>query len=198
MNARAILLVLWVMLLATGCTGSARVGFVSLNSQAIDPPRVEPYELTAQECYWWLDDAGDLNLALRCRRSNVLLGAYGHLDVEISFALDRPPAGSGRDYPLRHREVRIVVRSALQHQRFTPISGIMCVLVKDGDERHGSFRIWLNTVAEVGLLSFLPQRPGPVLCYGTFRAVHDRERGQAILLRTEEGGWARPPKGTGP
>ncbi len=198
MISRALLIGVSVTSMMVGCTGTAKIGFVSLNSQSIDPPRVEPYTLEAQECAWWVDDAGNLNLAMRCRKQNLFLGSYGLVEVEISFALDTPPAGSGRDYPLRHREVRVVVRSALQHQRFTPISGIISVLVKDSEQMHGSFRIWMNTASEVGMLAFLPQRPGPVLCYGTYRAVHDPKRGKHILDRTEEGGWSRPARTTQP
>lgn len=176
-----------------GCGGSADLSFVSLHTQAIDPPRVEPYELRAQECYWWHDSDGDLCLAMRSHQANVFLGRVGDVDVELSFVLGKPPAGSGRDYPLGPRGVRTIIRSAMQNQRYNTMSGVMCVLVKPGDEMHGSFRIWMSPMNELGLLSFLPGKPGPLLCYGRFKAIKGAGSGQAILARTEAGA-IRPPK----
>lgn len=174
-----------VTLASMGCNGSARFGFVSLNTQAIDPPRVEPFEFSADECYWWTDDSGNLRIALHARQRNVFLGKLGILDIDLSLCLDKPPAGLGRDYPLHQHEPRILIRSVMQTQRFTSVSGIASVLVKPGDQMHGSFRILLNPVAEAGMLSILPSKPGPVLCYGTFRAVRDAERGVALLNQSD-------------
>ena len=182
------------LVLCTGCTGSARVSLISLNNQAIDPPQVEPYELEAAECYWWVDDAGDLCIATRAEQNNLFLGQFGTIELDFSLALDKPPAGIGRDYPIRQREARLLIRSALQNHRFLPIAGIVSVLTKPGSAMHGSFRIWMNPIQEVGVLSFLPPKTGPILCYGTFRAVRNPKRGESILKRSEEWGFPRPPK----
>lgn len=188
-----------VVLASVGCGGSARFGLVSLNTQSIDPPRVEPFEFSSDECYWWTDDSGNLRIALHARQRNLFLGKLGVVDIDLSLCLDKPPAGLGRDYPLHHHEPRVTIRSVMQTQRFASVSGIASVLVKPQEQMHGSFRILLNPVAEVGTLSILPSKPGPVLCYGTFRAVRDAERGAALLnqsdalsSRTSPGATTRP------
>lgn len=182
-------------LFLVGCGGSAKLSFISMHSQSIDPPRVEPYDFHAQECYWWIDEDGDLCLAVAAHEGSLFLGRLGDVDVELSFVLGKPPAGSGRDYALSQRGVRSIVRSAMQNQRFNAISGVISVLTKPGDEMHGSFRIWMTPMYETGLLSFLPGKPGPLLCYARFKAVKDPGRGRAVLRRTEEGA-PRPPKAT--
>ncbi|MCC7315411.1 MAG: hypothetical protein IT419_11380 [Planctomycetes bacterium] len=174
-----------VMFASIGCSGSARFGLVSLNTRAIDPPRVEPFEFSADECYWWTDDSGNLRIALHARQRNLFLGKLGVVDIDLSLCLDKPPAGLGRDYPLHHHEPRVMIRSVMQTQRFASVSGIASVLVKPRDQMHGSFRILLNPISEPGMISILPAKPGPVLCYGTFRAVHDAKRGAALLSQSD-------------
>lgn len=183
---------------SVGCSGSARIGFVSLNTQSIDPPRVEPFEFSADECYWWTDDSGDLRIALHARQRNLLLGKLGVVDIDVSFCLGKPPAGLGRDYPLHQHEPRVMIRSVMQTQRFASVSGIASILVKPQDQLHGSFRILLNPVTEPGMLSILPVKPGPILCYGTFRAVRNAQRGIALLNRSGESLSGQLPTGSQP
>lgn len=185
-----------VMFTSMGCTGSARFGLVSLNTQAIDPPRVEPFEFSADECYWWTDDSGNLRIALHARQRNLFLGKLGVVDIDLSLCLDKPPAGLGRDYPLHHHEPRVTIRSVMQTQRFASVSGIASVLVKPRDQLHGSFRILLNPVAEASMLSILPSKPGPILCYGTFRAMRDAERGAGLLNQADASMSGNPSVGS--
>jgi len=182
---------------ACGCSGSATVQFVSLHQSEIDPPPPTVFRLDAKECYWWLDDNGELNVALRCEMRNLLLGKYGRADFDMSFVLGSPPAGSGRNYPIRQYETRTVFVSALASQRWLSQNGIVGVTVRDDETLSGSFRIWMNPQTELQMMAFLPDRQGPALCFGTFRAVKDESRGKAIRYRTESGGWARPPRKTG-
>ncbi|HKQ47031.1 MAG TPA: hypothetical protein VJZ71_03050 [Phycisphaerae bacterium] len=177
-----------------GCSGSARINFISLNTNAIDPPRTEPWRFNAQECYWWLDETGEFNLAMQCRKANLFLGRLGDVEIDLSFALDGPPAGSGRDYPLRQREVRAAILSPAGNQRFNIHTGVCSVITgKDGTYR-GSYRVWMTPIAEVNILSILPQRPGPILCFGTFHAVRNPERGSEIRAKSESFGAVRPPR----
>src|SRR5205823_2544844 len=93
-------------LLVSGCTGSAHFNLVSLNMGAIDPPPPKAWQYDAQECYWWTDDDGDLNIAMHCTQRNIFLGKLGDFDLYFSFVLKEPPAGSGRDYTIRGSELR--------------------------------------------------------------------------------------------
>ncbi len=183
---------LFAILVISGCSGTAKINFISLNTNAIDPPKVEPFRFEAQQCYWWLDEAGEFNIAMQCRKGNLLLGPLGDVEIDVTFALEGPPAGSGRDYSLRQRETRAVLLSPSGNQRFVVHTGICDVLTgKDGTYR-GSYRFWVSPLTELNVLSFLPQRPGPLLCFGTFHAVRDERQGRQIRDRSESGGWTRP------
>jgi hypothetical protein len=180
--------------LAVGCSGSGVAQFVSILPTEIDPPATSVWRMDAQQCYWWTDEAGELNVAMTCTRNNLLLGTFGRLDFDISFVLGDPPAGSGRNYPVQQRETRSIFVSALQNQRLISNAGIVGVNVRDDGTLRGSFRTWMVPVADAMSLSFLPQQTGPLLCFGTFQAVKDEARGKAIRARCEAGGWVRPPR----
>lgn len=187
MAVRAIMVVVSFVPLAVGCAGSAKVNFIALHAQAVDPPPVEPFEFHADRCFWWVDESGRARLVMHCRKSNLLLGQWGNVDILLAFDLEGPPAGSGRDFALQGPSVRISVHTALQRQRFSTVTGIMSMLAKEGGVMQGSFRIWLNPMREVDIFSLLPQRPGPFLCYGTYRAVNDARAGMELLrLMAEE------------
>ena len=181
------------LLIATGCSGGT-LNIVSLNVAAIDPPPAEAMQFNARKCAWWTDANGDMNLSMVFAKRDLLLGRLGAIDLYVSFALDKPPAGSGRDYPIRGREVRVLVKSAVTKMRFVGHSGIISVIRAPGDRFKGSFRILMNTIAEIPLFSFLPQRPGAVVCFGTFDAPFDPRIGDVLRQVSEEEGWVRPPK----
>ena len=170
--------------------------FVSLQSKEIDPPTTEVWQFPVQECYWWVDDAGDLNVAMRCPRHNPMLGKYGRLDLDVSFVLDKPPAGSGRNYRIGNRETRTLFASALQNLRLISTSGIVGVTMRDNGVLRGSYRLWMRPQIETDLFAFFPRDPGALLCFGTFQAVKDEKRGRAIRARCESGGWDRGPRPT--
>ncbi|MFH1417199.1 MAG: hypothetical protein ABII12_02815 [Planctomycetota bacterium] len=191
-------LVWLVLLLVAGCTGSADIRFVSLDAKEIDPPPTTVFPFAAQECYWWIDAAGELNIAMRCRQRSLLLGKYGHVDFDMSLVLGDPPAGSGRNYKIGRRETRTFFLSAFHAQRLTSYSGIVGVTVKDDGTLRGSFRIWMKPQAELQMLSFFPQRPGPLLCFGTFEAVEDAPSGLKIRGHCESKGGKRSPRTDSP
>ena len=182
----------------SGCRGNADIHFVSLHTGEIDPPPAKVWSFAAQEAYWWIDDAGELCISIRCRKRNLLLGKFGKLDLSMSLIPGPPPAGSGRNYPIRRREARTILNSLLQDQRLTSFDGVMTVIVDDPRAIHGSFRIWMKPVRQLMLLSIIPRQPGDVLCFGTFRAVKDEVRGKAIRAACEAGGWRRRPTQAAP
>lgn len=177
-----------------GCSGSAEIRMTSLSASAIDPPLTEVTSFSASECYWWLDGVGDMNIAIRGTKQNLLLGKLGKQSLIISFALDEPPAGSGRNYTVRSRESRTVLASPLMTQRLASYAGIVSTLVDDGETIHGSFRILTKLRDDPGLLSFLPRSQGSVLVFGTYKAVRNAERGLAIRRESEMYGWGRAVK----
>jgi hypothetical protein len=177
-----------------GCSGSGLVQFVSMHKSEIDPPATTVWRFDAQQCYWWIDEGGELNVSLTCVRDNLLLGKLGHVEFDMSFVLGDPPAGSGRNYTILQRETRSIFRSALQDMRLASNAGIVGVTMRDDGTLRGSFRVWLAPLAGGASLSFLPQQTGPLLCFGTFQPVKDEVRGKQIRARCEAGGWFRPPR----
>ena len=167
--------------------------FVSLNATRIDPPPVKVWHYDAQEAYWWIDQAGEINIAMRSRESRAFLGRFGKTELSMSLVPGPPPAGSGKDYTLRRRETRTVLVAGIGRQRYTSYAGVMDVLMDDGTDIHGSFRIWMRPQSPVLSLSPLPQRPGSVLVFGTFKAVKNEKRGATIRTFCESEGWQRKP-----
>jgi len=185
-----------------GCTGSAVMQFVSLNATRIDPPPVKVWRYQAQEAYWWVDQAGEINIVMRSRKSKAFLGRFGKTELSMSLVPGPPPAGSGKDYTLRRRETRTVLVSGIGRQRYTSYAGVMDLLIDDETRVHGSFRIWMRPQSPVLSLSPLPQQPGSVLVFGTFKAVKSEKRGAAIRAFCESQGGQRktlrPPTTTKP
>jgi len=182
-----------------GCTGSAAIHFVSLHPTEIDPPPTEVWQFDAQECYWWVDEAGKLNLTWTHKKSNLLLGKFGLIELNMSLVLNEPPAGSGRNYRVRGNTLRAVFTSALQRQKLQSQSGIVAVMVDDENHIHGSFRLWVWPKKELQFFSFIPATSGRLLCFGTFRAVKDEPRGAAVRSYCESNAGARGvPKKSGP
>ncbi len=192
--SRRTVLASWVVCLAIcvlGCSGSATVQFVSLHPSEIDPPSPDVVRFDAPEAYWWVDEAGEMNLAVRCRQRNFWLGRFGNVDLAFSLTPGPPPAGRARNYRINHRASRISIRSALQTQRFTAFAGILGLILDDETHAHGSFRIWLRPQKQLSFFTFPPQRPGSLMCFGTFKAVRDAVRGEAVRATCEADGWTR-------
>ncbi len=176
-----------------GCAGSATVQIVSLQPNAIDPPPARVWRYDADECYWWIDPADNLNVALRSHRHNLLLGRLGDVNLTLSFVFGKPPAGHGRNYAIRSQHTRTLIESALATQRFESYGGIAGVIVNDNGTLQGSFRIWTKQRPGFSPLMFLSGHPGNFLVFGSFHAVPDEHhKGRDIRQHTESGGWERP------
>jgi len=188
-----------LVFMLTGCTGSARIDFVSLHNSEIDPPPAKTWRFDAHEAVWWIDDAGELNLAFHAQKRNLFLGKYGDVDLNLSLTPGPPPAGRARNYKIRRRETRTRIDNAFGQQRYTSYAGIMYVILEEDQTLHGSFRIWMKPPRELNFFTVLPRTPGSLLCYGTFHAVKDQHnRGPAIRSHCESGGRQRPPLPTQP
>lgn len=195
-NAVTLCAVVMAVVATAGCTGSADIRFVSLHPKEIDPPGTEIWQYPAPECYWWTDDAGDLHLAMKCIRHNLLLGKLGRVDLGVSLTLGKPPAGRARNYDAAAGKARALFFTPLQSVRLNSVTGVISVVMDDDGTMHGSFRIWMNARAELQVLPFLPRNPGPMLCFGTYRAVEDAHRGAAIRAACESVNRPSPPPAT--
>ncbi len=180
---------LFAAALAGGCAGSADVRFVSLDAQEIDPPAVDVLEYAADRACWHVNDAGELVIGIRAARGSLLFST----ELLISLVPGGPPAGSGRNYNMRDREVRVALVNRGGAQRLRAYRGVMTVSVEDSDTITGSFRVFARTDARLQLLSLLPPRPHDFLCFGTFRAVRSARRAEEIREQTEAIGGKRAP-----
>lgn len=177
---------------SAGCSGSASVQIVSLHATAIDPPDTKVWTYPSTDCYWRLDEAGRLNIAMTGLRRDVLVGRLGDVRWGVSLVLDKLPAGSGRNYVIRSGPTRVVIESVLATHHLTPYAGIVAVMTDERNELRGSFRLWMRHRPGFSPLLFLGPRSGNVLVFGTFRAVQDSDRARAIRDAIDKGGWSVP------
>lgn len=183
-----------LLLPLSACAGRAHLELISLQHAAIDPPPAATYAYEASECYWWQDDEGDLNIAMQFDPFYPF-APVRPITLQVSFALDGAPVGSGKNYIVRNREIRGVFRAGVERHWFTSDAGICGVTRWKHDRLKGSFRLWMTHHPGPGLFDLFPRQPGPVLFHGTFEAVPDtRGRGRAIREKTESHGWNRPEK----
>lgn len=182
-------------MVSAGCSGHGTIQLVSLNLAEIEPPPSKVWNFDAQESYWWTDSAGELNISLRHQQRSLILGKFGSVDLGLSFVFDAPPAGRTRNYSIGQREVRAIYATPLASQRFLPVAGIVAVIIGEDGIMRGSYRLWTAPLVETSLFSILPQRPGNMLCFGTFQAVQNEVRGKEIRSFCEANGFARLPKG---
>ncbi|NLE28245.1 MAG: hypothetical protein GX629_01080 [Phycisphaerae bacterium] len=177
--------------LLTGCGGNVRCNFVSQNMASI---RVEPTDarsimLTADECYWWVDDQGRLNLAGQGVQKSLLGSAYDR-EFLISFILTEPSQGVGKDYHLTLDSVRGYIKLNNNIYRFESIFGILGSENRPDNRLIASYRcnIRIQSAKLLGGWS----NPVQFLIFGTLQATPDRQtKGREILRRTEEDGFER-------
>jgi hypothetical protein len=168
-----------------GCRGSADVRFLSLHPNAIDPPAPTVHSYGADECYWWLDDGGILNVALQATRRTLLPGRLGRIDLYMWYVLGEPPAGSGRNYGIRQRSMTAVLEAPLDTHSFNSYSGVVGITVRDDKRIEGSFRVWTHHRPGFSPFILFSQSAGHYLFFGRLKAVNDPQRGHAIREQCE-------------
>lgn len=180
-----------------GCSGSAKLTFVSLNAGAIDPPPPDTYEYAPQKCFYAIDDHNRLVIAMQFENIS-LVGPLGRVTLQASFVLDSPPPGRGRDYRVGTNEVRARLRSAVDEHRFLAYAGIISVVRNTDHSLRGSLRLWLRHYPSLNIFSLMPQRTDNLLLFGRFHAVHHPAEAERIRRDTESAGWVRRPATTAP
>jgi hypothetical protein len=172
---------------------------VPMNNATIDPQAPLIVDLSASECYFWIDEAAQqLRIAMTHRERDWLGGGDAHA-LDVSLVLDGLPANKARDYRVNRRTLRGTVSEDRQHARFASQRGIAAIWVDDPTHLHGRLRV--HTKYQRYSLLFGWHDSQPVLLLGEFTAVRDQQRCEAILDRTEQGGMARDlvhPEPSGP
>ncbi|MCH7808794.1 MAG: hypothetical protein IIB60_06165 [Planctomycetes bacterium] len=178
-----------IALCLSSCTGSATIHIVKLGTKGISAQSPLILEINPNECYYWLDDDGNLCVAMRSHKPSVL-GTRFEQEFQLSLVLEAPPAGAARNYRVTRRTLRFRRDAGYTHTRGASLVGIVGVWDFGPDKLSGRFRItalrqsyWVPTGWRTN---------ARVLLLGDFTAFRDPVKGQAILDRTEEGNIARP------
>jgi hypothetical protein len=179
-----------LLLVTTGCTGSGRLEFASLDFKAIDPPAPRVSPLKVRECYWWTDELGQVWIAMQ-RRADPFFNPRLRFEFQLSLVLEKLPAGPARNYELRRPALRARVKFGPWESRFASQVGIAALYRASGDRLRGSLRAQTTRAS----LQFLGGWSEPVryMMLGSFTAVHDKQRGRPIAEMTESAGWDRAP-----
>jgi len=179
------------LLLFTGCSGQMNTTFVSNNMSdiAVEPTDARTVRMDCTECYWWTDKDNRVCLSGRGMVKSLIHSRYDR-EFILSFVLDTPSQGMGKNYQLTHTSTRGMIRSGGNIYRFQGTYGIMGTENRNSDRLIGAYRsgITINAAKLFGGWS----KPVPFLIFGTFTAVPDREgRGAGWRNQTEADGYVR-------
>ncbi len=180
-------------LACAGCNGSATANLIPILRSDLPPQEPLMQTVRADEAYYWVDDNGSLNIAMR-HETHSLLGAVFDLTWNMSIVLDGLPAGSQRLYQLTSRDVRVVQSCGGDHRRYRSAAGVAVLEAPKGHQLEGRFHITVYQQQFGVLTGWTPSYHGPLLVLaGEFEAVENHTRGREILEQTEADGFGRPP-----
>jgi len=166
-----------------GCSGRASLHLIPLGNRAIDASGPLISRVSPTECYYWLNDEGELCIAMR----GVKRAAFDRrFDQEFiaSFVLDAPPAGEARNYRVSRRTVRMRSHAGFTHTRSASLNGIVGVWNYDRTTLRGRFRFTVKQQSYSVLVGWGGNTQ--VLYVGEFSAIPHPMRGEKLLARTEE------------
>lgn len=172
----------------TGCAGSATVHTIAIGSKKISTTGPLIVRIDPDECYWWLDDAGRLCVAMR-ESKGLPFSKVLRREFFLSLVLGDPPAGAARNYRVDRRTLRFRRDAGYGHTRAASLGGIAAVWEYGHKTLKGRFRI--NALRQSYLVLTGWRTDARILVLGEFTAVRNREKGEGILARTEEDEMAR-------
>jgi hypothetical protein len=183
--------------LLAGCGGTIRGHIVSQNMTNIrvEPTDAKSVRLDANECYWWVDEAGRVNIAGKGVKKSLLGGR--EQEFAISFTLGEPSQGVGKDYSLQRGKLLGYIKTHGNIYRFQNIYGILGSENRERDRIVAAYRCSVQ-LQGAGLLGGWS---GPVLflTYGTLKALPDSDgRGAAIQSEIVENYFDRPGESPSP
>ncbi len=174
--------------LLTGCAGRGTLQIIPLQTKDIDERRPLVWRFDAGQCYWWLDQAGTVNVAMQYENVS-LLGEWGKVRIAASLSLDEPPAGAARTYKVRGRGLRAGAQFGPDHRRFRSYLGVASIRRVGKDRLRGRFRIY--TLQQRFSVLDGWRLAGAYLFLGEFDAVAEEQKGRAIMQASEVDDWAR-------
>jgi len=178
----------FVLLFLAGCRGSASYTIASLNTRRISASESLTRRIDAGECYHWINDYGELCVAMRMTDGSILGKAFSKTSI-ASLVLGDPPASTGRDYRATRRTARFNNNAGYGHTRAASLRGVVGVWDYDKKVIAGRFRLVTRQQSYSVLTGW--RGKAQVLYVGEFRSVFDRKAGEAILNNTEKNGMQR-------
>lgn len=185
---RALVATSMLLLSAAGCRGGASYTMASLNMKRVSATEKLTLEIDADECYHWVNEFGELCIALRMHDWSILGERFSRRSV-ASFILGDPPAATGRNYVATRRTARFVNHAGYGHTRAASLGGIVGVWGYDKPVIGGRFRF--TTVQQSYSVLTGWTGKNQVLYVGEFKSVLNRSAGEAILAETEKDGMER-------
>ncbi len=172
----------------TGCGPAGSLHIVPLGNRRLPPTGPLVREVRPDAAWWWLDDDGNLRVALRETRASLLGKPYGG-EFYASLQLAEPPAGSARTYRVGRETMRHRERLGFVQLRSASFAGL--VTVSRPDARRLYVRLRLEARQQAYWVFTGWGSDSNVLWAGEFTAFPGRESGEAVWSRTEEGKLAR-------
>ena len=173
----------------TGCSGNLRCYFVNMNMSSImvKPTDARAVKFDCSRCYWWIDKDNHLNISGN-GMSKSLLGGNFDREFHISFVLDTPSKGVGKNYQLTPTSLRGLIKIGNNMYRFTSTMGILGSENYQKDQLRCAFRVHSN-LSGAQLFGGWSSN-FPFFIYGNLLAVPDQnEKGKLIREKIEKEGF---------
>ena len=180
-----------------GCSGRASIHAMPFMRKDIAPTEPIAETVEADQAYWWLGEGGTLNVSLR-RQTHSFLGKSFEKDYLFSLVLEGLPAGSEKLYRLNRDSVRQRCSNRGVHHRSMSVMGVVVVETPKDKWLKGRFHVVVRRQQFSILTGWAPraERAPLTVLAGTFEAVRDPMRGQAVRDRTERDGFGRRGSGS--
>ncbi len=172
----------------SGCAAPGTLDIIKLGNKRIRTSGPLMQNVRVDECYHWLDDDGRLCVAMRAFKPS-LRGKEYEVEYLLSLVLEEPPAGSARFYQVNRRTLRARRDAGYTHTRSASLMGVVGIWDYADGSLEGRLRI--TTLQQSYLVLTGWRSVAQLLLVGEFTSRLDREKGEAILARTEEGAVAR-------
>ncbi len=162
---------------------------MNFRSISVEPTDARFVNFDCNECYWWVDDAGKLNISgLGVQRS--LISSDLDREFYISFVLSKPSNGVGKNYRITQSTIRGYIKTAGNVYRFRSLYGLLGSENHDGGIVRAAWRAHAR-IYGAKLLGGWTQA-SPYMIFGTLEAVPDKNnKGKSIRQKTEEDGYGR-------
>ena len=171
-----------ILLGVVGCASPSHLHLVMLGSERISSTETLTVDVEPDECYFWINDENQVCVAMH-RHDRSWRGSVHDYDFAGSFVLDEPPAGEGRNYPVGERTFRSKTKNGYIHTRMLSRTGVVGIWNYENDSLDGRFRFFARQQSYSAFVGWGGERH--VLVVGEFSATRNRDKGEAILQKTE-------------